>query len=154
MNIWKQSLAGPDRALRAQTYVKRVFQIKIEVAVEVSAHKLVDLLLRGGVKVLELVHRLELDDVQTVRENAVWFPLEQVLRLVSSDMGDRRENVGAMGCRSLDAVAVVDPALSCFMINIEILQIVVEVDTACAEVAAKECCVSSEDSRDVDVTLA
>ena len=122
--------------------------------VEVTADKVVDLLLGDGMQILELVHSLELDDIETVGEDAIRFPLEQVLGFVGGDVGDRRENVGAMRRGSLDAVSVVDPALSCFMIDIEILQIVVEVDAARAEVAAEECCVSSEESRDVDVTLA
>ena len=45
-------------------------------AIEVSANEVIDLSFRRGVQILELVHRLELDDVETVRENAIRFALE------------------------------------------------------------------------------
>lgn len=46
-------------------------------------HKLMDLLLGDGVKVLELVQRTELLHVEAVGRNDVGFALQQVFRLVS-----------------------------------------------------------------------
>ena len=49
----------------SETHVERVIEIKIVVAVEVSPDEVVDLGLGGGVHVLELVHCLELNDIET-----------------------------------------------------------------------------------------
>ena len=55
-------------------------------AVKVPANKVVDLRLRCRVQVLELVHRLELDDVQTVGKDAVGLALEEMFGLVRGDV--------------------------------------------------------------------
>ena len=47
-------------------------------------------------QVLELVHRLELDHVQAVRQDAVRLALEQVLALISRNMRYGREYICAM----------------------------------------------------------
>jgi hypothetical protein len=52
-------------------HVDRVLEVKVVVSVKVTSDELVDLGLGKGVQVLELVHRLELDDVETVGENSV-----------------------------------------------------------------------------------
>ena len=54
----------------------------------------------------------------------------------------------------LDAVAVVCATLACFMVDVEVLEVVVKVDGAGAEVAAEEGGVGGEDGGDVDVSLA
>lgn len=52
-------------------HVQGVVEIEVVVAVEVTPDKVVDLLLREGVHVLEFVHGAELDDVQAVRQDTV-----------------------------------------------------------------------------------
>ena len=69
-------------------------------------------------------------------------------------MGNGRENVCAVSGRALDAVAVIDSALARFMVDVEVLEVVVKVDGAGAEVAAEEGGVGGEDGGDVDVSLA
>lgn len=100
--------------------------------VEVTTDEFVDFGLAGGMEVLEFVHRLELDDVQAVRKNAIGFALEKMLALVGGDMGNGGEYVSAMGRRTFDAVSVVDSAFSRFMVDVKVLQVVVEIDRACA----------------------
>ena len=123
-------------------------------AVEVPADKVVDLRFRCRVQVLELVHRLELDNVETVGQDAVGLALQEMLGLVCSDMRHRREYVSAVRGGAFDAVAVVDAALARLVVDVEVLEVVVEVDAAGAEVAAEQGRVGGEDGCDVDVTLA
>lgn len=122
--------------------------------VKVAAHEVVDLRLRGRVQVLELVHRLELDDVETVREDAIGLVLEQVLALVRGDVRNRREHVRAVRQQAFDAVSVVDSALARLVVDIEVLEIVVEIDGARAEVTSEQGRVGGEDSSNVDMALA
>lgn len=68
-------------------------------------------------------------------------------------MGYSREDISAMSCRTLDAVSVVDAALSSLMIYIEVLQIVVKVYGASTKVATEEGCVCREDGGDIDMPL-
>lgn len=56
-----------------------------------------------------------------------WFPLEEVLSLNRGDLGHRSEDMGTVGCCPLHAVPVIDLPLACFLVYIEILQVVVEV---------------------------
>lgn len=76
-----------------------------------------------------------------------------MLGLIGCDMADGGEDVGGMRGCPLDAVSVVDTSLSGFMINVEVLEVVVEVYGAGAEVSAEEGSVSGKDSGDVDVSL-
>ena len=48
---------------------------------------------------------------------------------------------------------VVDTSLSSFVVNIEILQVVVEVDASSTQISTEQGCVSSEDGGHVDVSL-
>lgn len=73
---------------------------------------------------------------------------------VRRDMRYGCENISAMRSGALDAIAVVDTAFSGFMINVEVLEVVVEVDGAGAEVASEESCVGCEDCCDIDMTFA
>lgn len=49
---------------------------------------------------------------------------------------------------------MIDPSLSSFVVDIEILKVVVEVDGASTQVATKERGVGGEDSSDIDMTFA
>ena len=104
--------------------------------IKMPAYKLINLLLRARMQILELMHRLKLDHIQPIRHNAVGLPLQQVLGLIRGNMADSRKHVGAVRRRALDAVAVVDPTLAGLVVHVEVLQVVVEVDAACAEVAS------------------
>ena len=100
------------------------------------------------------MHGLELDDVETVGKDAIGFALEKMLRFVCSDVRDSGEDIGTVGGGSFDTVAVVDAALASFVVDVEILEVVVEIDAACAEVASQEGCVGGEDGAHVDVAFA
>ena len=153
MNIWKRcEYISGGRA--RETHIKGVVEIEVVVAVKVPANKVVDLGLGGGVEVLELVHGLELDDIESVGEDAIWFTLEEMLGLVGGDVGDGGKDVGTVGGGAFYTVTVVDAALASFVVDIKILEIVVKIDAARAEVAAKECGVCSEDGGDIDVAFA
>ena len=153
MNIWKRCECISGGRAR-ETHIEGVVEIEIVVAVEVSADEVVNFRLGGRVQILELVHRLELDDVEAVWQDAIGLALEQVLGLVRGDVRDSGEDVSTMSGATLDAVAVVDAALASFVVDIKILEIVVKIDAARAEVAAKECGVCGEDGGDIDVAFA
>ncbi len=55
--------------------------------------------------------------------------------LVGGDMRDSGEHVRAVRRRAFDAVSVVYPAFSRFVIDVEVLEVVVEIDGASAEVS-------------------
>lgn len=59
-----------------------------------------------------------------------------------------------MCCRSFDAVSMVDTAFTGFMVDVKVLEVVVKVDGAGAEVSPEKGCVGREDCRYVDMTLA
>jgi hypothetical protein len=118
-----------------------------------ASHELVYLGFGGCVHILELVHSLEFDHVESIWQNPVWLALQQVFGFISCDVGDRGKHVGAVGGRSLDAVAVVDSPLSCFVIDIEILEVVVKINTSRTEIATKQGRMGSEDRGDVNVPL-
>lgn len=104
-------------------------------SVEVSTNKLVDLRLGIRVKILELMHRLEFDNVETVGKDAVGFPFKEMFTFVGSDMGNRREDISTVSCRAFNAVSMIDAALPSFVVDIKVLKVVVEIDRAGTEVA-------------------
>jgi len=55
-------------------------------AVEMASDKLVNLALACRMEILELVHGLELDDVQAIWQDAIWFSLQKMLGLVCGDV--------------------------------------------------------------------
>ena len=110
--------------------------------------------LRSRVQVLELVHSLEFDNIETIGKDAVGFAFQQMLGLVGSDVGDRGEDICAVRGGALDAVPVVDAALASLMINVEVLEVVVEVDASGAQVTTEQGGVGCEDGGHVDVTFA
>ncbi len=58
-----------------------------------------------------------------------------------------------MSSGTFDTITMVDAALSSFVIAIKVLKVVVEIDTACAEVTTEEGSMSSEDGCDIDMTF-
>lgn len=135
------------------THVKGIVKIEVVMSVEVATDELVDLCFAGGVEVLEFVHSLELDDVETVRKNAIRLPLQKMLALVGGDMRNGGENVRTVRRGTFDAVSVVDSAFPRFVVHVKVLEIVVEVDGACAEITTKESGVCGKDGGDVDMSF-
>jgi hypothetical protein len=73
--------------------------------------------------------------------------------LVGGNVRYGGEDIGAVGSGTLDAVSVVYAALPGFVVDVEVLEVVVKVNGASAEVAAEESCMSSKDGGDIDVSL-
>ena len=60
----------------AKTYVECIVEVEIVMAVEMTPDEFVDFCFARGVEVLELVNGLELDDIQSIGDYTVRFPLE------------------------------------------------------------------------------
>ena len=131
--------------------VEGVFWLEIVMTIEVTADKVVDLLLGLLVEVLELVQGRELGDVEAVGENTIGLALQLMLTLVSGNVGNRGEDIAGMGGSSLDAVSVIDTTLSGLGIDVEPLKVVVEVYGAGAQVATEKSGVCREDGSNVDI---
>lgn len=97
------------------------------------------------------MHRLELDDIETVREDAIGLALQQVLRLVGSNVRHSCEHIGTVGCRAFDAVSVVDTSFARLVIDIEVLEVVVEINAASAEIPSEKRCVGGKNGGHVNV---
>lgn len=130
-----------------------VIRVKVVVAIKVTSNEIVDLLLGNLMQVLEFVDRRELCDVQAVRQHTVRLALEQMLRLKCSDVRYSGEDVARMGGSALNAVAVVDTALTSLGVDIKVLKVVVKVNGAGAKVSTEKSSVSGEDGGDVDAAL-
>jgi hypothetical protein len=133
--------------------VQRVLRIEVVVAVEMSSYEVIDLDLGLLMQVLELMGRRELLDVETVGQDTVWLALQEMFTFVCGDVRDRGEDIGGVRGGALDAVPVVDAALSCLSVAVEVLQVVVEVYRACTQVATEQRSVGGEDGGYVDVAL-
>lgn len=138
----------------ADKEVQGVVEVPVKVAVKVPLDELADSGLVDGVQVLELVHGAELDDIEAVGHHAVGLALEEVLRLVGGDMTDGCEDVARVSGRPLDTVAMVDTPLAGLGVDVEILEVVVEVHVACAQVAAQQGGMGGEDGGEVHLPLA
>ena len=141
----------PELVATGSEEVEGVFWLEIVMAIKVTADKVVDLFLGLLMEVLELMHGRELGDVETVGEDTIGLALEQMLTLVGGDVGNGGEDIARMGGSSLDAVSVIDTALSSLSINIEPLKVVIEVHRACAQVATEKSGMCREDSRNVNL---
>lgn len=76
-----------------------------------------------------------------------------MLRLEGGNVGDGGEDIARVGSSTLNAIAVVDATLAGLCVNVKILQIVVKVYRASAEVSTEESGVGGEDGGDVDAAL-
>lgn len=99
------------------------------------------------------MHGLKLDDVEAVGQHTIRFALEQMFAFIRGNMRDGRKNVRTMCGGALDAVAVVDSTLAGFVVDVEVLQVIVEIHRASTEVTAKQGRVCSEDCGHIDLTL-
>jgi hypothetical protein len=140
----------PELVTTSSEKIQCVIDIKVVVAIEMSADKVVNLLLCLLVQVLEFVHSRELCDVETVGQNAVGLSFQKMLRLESCDVRNSGENITSMCGSSLNTVSVVDTTLASFSIDIEPLQVVVKVHGAGAKVSAEKSSVCGKDRRDID----
>jgi hypothetical protein len=100
-------------------------------------------------QILELMHGLEIDDIQAVWQDTIQFSLQQMLRLVCNDVGDSGKNL-----HNVLRNAQCSSGGKYLMVDVKVLEVVVEINTSGAEVSAEESCVSSKDSCDVDMTFA
>lgn len=71
--------------------------------------------------------------------------------LVSGNVGNGGEDIGTVGGGTFDTISMVNPSFSRFVIDVEILEVVVKVHGASAKIAPEKCCVCCEDGRDVNV---
>ncbi|KAI6766392.1 hypothetical protein HG531_011614 [Fusarium graminearum] len=140
----------PELVTTSSEKIECVINIEVVVAIEMSADKVVDLLLCLLVQVLELVNSRELCDVETIRQNAIGLSLQQMLRLKSCDMRNSGENIASMCGGSLNTVSVVYTTLASFSVDIEPLQVVVKVHGAGAKVSAEKSSVCGKDRRNID----
>lgn len=99
------------------------------------------------------MHCLELDDIEAIGKDTVWFPFEEVLTFIGSYVGDGGEDICAMGCAALDAISVVYTTLPCLVVHIKILEIVIKVDRASTEIATEKSGVGSKYGGDVNVSF-
>ena len=95
----------------------------------------------------------ELLHVETVWQDAVGFSLEQVFAFECCYVGDGCENISRMGGGSFYAIAVIDASLASFRVHIKVLQVVVEVDGAGAEIPTKKGSMGGENGGDIDLSL-
>ncbi|KAI6772502.1 hypothetical protein HG530_003460 [Fusarium avenaceum] len=120
----------PELITTGSEEVQCVVDVEIEVTVEMTSNKIVNLLLCLLVQVLELVNGRELGDIETIGKNTIRLSLQQMF--------------------GLERLSVVNTTLACLSINIEPLEVVVEVHGAGAEVSAEKSGVCGEDRRDID----
>lgn len=73
--------------------------------------------------------------------------------LIRGDMGYGGEDISTVCCRSFDAVSVIDTTFASFVIDIEVLEVVVEINRAGAEVSAEKSSVGREDGSYVKLTF-
>lgn len=59
-----------------RTHIESVVEIKVVMPIKVTTDEFVDLCLARGMKILEFVNSLELDDIEAVRKYAIGLPLE------------------------------------------------------------------------------
>ena len=87
-----------------------------------SSDEVVYLLFGLRVPVLELVQRDVLLHVESVGRDEVGLPLQQMLRLEARDVGHSGEDVGTVHGRSLDAVAVIDAAITSLLVYVKLVK--------------------------------
>jgi len=76
-----------------------------------------------------------------------------MLAFVGGDVTDCREDIGGMSSCAFYAISVIDPSFAGFMIDVEILQIVVKVDRSSTQVSSEQSGVRGEDCSDIDATF-
>lgn len=67
VNIYRNDQHKKLKTLGEKTHINRIVETKIVLAIKMASHKFVDLGFRSLMKILESVHRLELNGIQAVR---------------------------------------------------------------------------------------
>lgn len=101
--------------------VERLVEVKVVVAVEVSAHEAVNLLLGSGVQVLKLMESAKLLHIKSVGGDDAGLPLEEVLRLEGGYIRDGGEDVGRVGSCPFHAVSVVDLTIAGLLVQVKLV---------------------------------
>ncbi len=65
-------------------------------SIEMAPNELVDLLLGFRMHILELMHGLELDNIQPIRQDTIGFPLKQMFTFPGGNMRHCGEHVATM----------------------------------------------------------
>jgi hypothetical protein len=128
--------------------VKCFVQVKVVMTVKVTSDEFVDFVFGDRVQVLEFVQCTELFHVQPVRRDDVRLTFEQMFRFNRRDFGDRREDVSRVNGRSFHTVPVIDLAIAGFLVHVKLVEIVVKVDVAGAQVSTEQSGVGGEDGGD------
>ena len=118
-----------------------------------ASYEVVYFLFRLLVKVLELVHRRELHDIQTIGQDAIRLSLEEMLALICCNVRHRCKDVSGMGSSALDTVTVVDTTFTSLRIHVKILEIIVKVNRSSTEISPKESSMGCEDRGDINSSL-
>lgn len=133
--------------------VQGIVRVKVIVAIEVTANKVVNLLLGLLVQVLEFMDGGKFGYVEPVGQDTIGLSLQQMLRLECCNVRHGRKYVARVcGC-ALDTVSMVDAPLAGFGVDVEVLQVVIKVDRAGAKISSEESGMRREDGGDVNATL-
>jgi len=71
-------------------------------------------------------------------ESGTWFSLQKMFRFKSSNMGNCCKNMSKMGRGSFNAVSMVDLSFSGFLVRVEMMDIVVEINVTRAKISIEK----------------
>lgn len=71
-------------------------------------------------EILKFVCGGEFGDVHAIWQDTIWWAFEEMLTLVSCDMGDCSEDVGRMSGSAFYAVPVINPTFPGLLVDIEV----------------------------------
>ncbi|RNA24617.1 hypothetical protein BpHYR1_002665 [Brachionus plicatilis] len=97
-----------------------------------------------SVQILKFVQGTKFFDTETIWRDDVRLALQQMVGFIAGYLGDSGEHVSTVGRGPFDAVAMVDAAVACLFVQIEIVQVVVEIAVAGAQIPAEQGCVCGE----------
>lgn len=109
--------------------------------------------LGSGMEILEFMHCLKFDHVESIRQDPIGFAFQQMLRLVGSNVRDRGEYISTMSGGALNTIAVIDASFACLVIDVKILEVIVKINASGAKIASEKSCMGGKDGRDIDVSL-
>ena len=88
--------------------------------IKVSPNKIIDFLLRQGMKILELVESGEFFNIEAIGSDDVGRPFEKMCGLHPCDVRHRREGVGEVTRGPLHAVPVIDASTASFFVYVKL----------------------------------